>query len=188
MTELAGRDAMFQRVLILGCPGSGKSTFARGLRDLTGLPLHYLDMIWHLPDRTHVAQEEFDRRLSEILGGERWIIDGNYQRTLVPRLCACDAVFLFDLPVEECLAGASARVGRRREDLPWVEEELDGEFRQWIVDFPQHRLPELYGHLSRYRENRKITVFHSRREAEDYLGGLASPLLQGGKGGMIPEI
>ena len=31
---------MFQRALVLGCPGSGKSTFARRLRDITGLPLH----------------------------------------------------------------------------------------------------------------------------------------------------
>ena len=54
---------MFKRALILGCPGSGKSTFARRLRDITGLPLHYLDMIWHLPDRTTVPKEVFDRRL-----------------------------------------------------------------------------------------------------------------------------
>lgn len=163
---------MFERALILGCPGSGKSTFARRLRNSTGLPLHYLDMIWHRPDGTHVAQEEFDRRLLRLLSGERWIIDGNYQRTIEPRLRACDAVFLFDLPVEVCLAGAAERVGRRREDLPWVEETLDGAFRQWIEDFPQKCLPELYEHLSRYREGREITVFHSRREAEDYLTAL----------------
>ena len=116
---------MFQRALVLGCPGSGKSTFARRLRDITGLPLHYLDMIWHLPDRTTVPKEVFDRRLLGLVAGERWIIDGNYQRTIEPRLRACDAVFLFDLPVEDCLAGAMARVGRRREDMPWVEEALD---------------------------------------------------------------
>ena len=40
-----------KKVLILGCPGAGKSTFARKLRDKTGLPLYYLDMIWHKPDR-----------------------------------------------------------------------------------------------------------------------------------------
>ncbi len=177
---------MFQRALIVGCPGSGKSTFARRLRDLTGLPLHYLDMIWHRPDRTSITQAEFDRRLSEIVAGERWIIDGNYQRTIEPRLRRCDAVFLFDLPVEECLSGAAARVGRQREDLPWVEETLDGEFRQWIVDFPQNRLPELCEYLARYREDREITVFHTRREAEDYLAGLSRLLSRDEKSSMIP--
>lgn len=114
----------------------------------------------------------FDRRLSELAAGERWIIDGNYQRTIEPRLRACDAVFLFDLPVEDCLAGAMARVGRRREDMPWVEEALDGEFRQWILNFPQDQLPAIYEHLSRYGEGREITVFRSRREAEAYLDAL----------------
>lgn len=164
---------MFQRALVLGCPGSGKSTFARRLRDITGLPLHYLDMIWHLPDRTTVPKEVFDRRLLGLVAGERWIIDGNYQRTIEPRLRACDAVFLFDLPVEDCLAGAMARVGRRREDMPWVEEALDDEFRQWILDFPRDQLPAIYKHLSRYGEGREITVFRSRREAEAYLDALA---------------
>lgn len=175
---------MFQRALVLGCPGSGKSTFARRLRDLTGLPLHYLDMLWHLPDRTNVPREVFDRRLSELLAGERWIIDGNYQRTIEVRLRRCDAVFLFDLPTEECLAGVMARVGQRREDMPWVEEALDEEFRQWILDFPRDRLPELYAHLSRYREGREVTVFRSRREAEAYLSGLSGAE----KDGMIPPV
>ena len=45
-----------KKVLILGCPGAGKSTFARKLRDKTGLPLYYLDMIWHKPDRTAMPE------------------------------------------------------------------------------------------------------------------------------------
>ena len=77
---------MMEKVLIIGCPGAGKSTFARKLRDETGLPLHYLDMLWHRPDRTNLSPEEFDARLAGILEGERWIIDGNYLRTLETRL------------------------------------------------------------------------------------------------------
>ena len=71
-----------KKVLILGCPGAGKSTFARKLRDKTGLPLYYLDMIWHKPDRTTITKQEFDAKLSEIIKQEEWIIDGNYGRTL----------------------------------------------------------------------------------------------------------
>ena len=150
----------------MGCPGSGKSTFARQLRDITGLPLHYLDMIWHLPDRTTVPKEVFDRRLLELAAGERWIIDGNYRRTIEPRLRACDAVFLFDLPVEDCLAGAMARVGHRREDMPWVEEAIDDEFRQWILDFPRDQLPAIYEYLSRYGRRRHIWM--SWRAGENF--------------------
>ena len=55
-----------ERILVIGCPGAGKSSFARRLREITGLPLYYLDMIWHRLDRTTVAREEFDRRLEQM--------------------------------------------------------------------------------------------------------------------------
>lgn len=87
-----------KKVLILGCPGAGKSTFARKLRDKTGLPLYYLDMIWHKPDRTTITKQEFDAKLSEIIKQEEWIIDGNYGRTLEMRFEECDTVFFLDLP------------------------------------------------------------------------------------------
>ena len=95
-----------KKVLILGCPGAGKSTFARKLRDKTGLPLYYLDMIWHKPDGTTITKQEFDAKLSEIIKQEEWIIDGNYGRTLEMRFEECDTVFFLDLPTNVCLAGA----------------------------------------------------------------------------------
>ncbi|MBQ6261191.1 MAG: adenylate kinase [Firmicutes bacterium] len=159
-----------ERVLVIGSPGAGKSSFARGVREKSGLPLYYLDMIWHLPDRTTVTREEFDRRLEEILREDRWIIDGNYGRTLERRLMRCDTVFLLDLPVEVCLEGAKERVGKQREDLPWKEEELDPEFRRWIIDFPKEQLPRIYELLEQYKEGRQIVVFRSREEEDEWLG------------------
>ena len=100
-----------KKIIVIGCPGSGKTTFAEKLRDKIGMPLFYLDALWHKSDRTHISREEFDLRLGEILYRDSWIIDGNYSRTLERRIAACDTVFLFDLPVEACLAGAKARIG-----------------------------------------------------------------------------
>ena len=158
-----------EKVLVIGCPGAGKSTLARRLHDLTGLPLYHLDLIWHLPDRSHVPQEVFDRCLSEILAKERWIIDGNYGRTLEMRLEKCDTVLFLDYPLDVCLSGATARVGKKRSDLPWVEECFDGEFRQWILDFPREQLPQIYELLSRVGRGKKILIFHSRAEAEKWI-------------------
>ena len=67
-----------KKVIVIGCPGAGKTTFAERLRDKTELPLYYLDAIWHNPDRTHISREEYDARLAEILALDSWIIDGNY--------------------------------------------------------------------------------------------------------------
>lgn len=161
-----------KRIIIIGSPGSGKSTFARKLRDKTGLPLCYLDMLYHNPDKTTVGREEFDARLFAVMDNPGWIIDGNYQRTLPLRFEKCTKVFFFDLPVEQCLEGAASRVGRLREDLPWVESGFDPEFRQYIIDFPRDQLPLIYGLIDQYKDTREITVFHSREEADAWLAGV----------------
>lgn len=157
------------KVIIIGSPGAGKSTFARKLSDKTGLPLYYLDMLWHRPDQTNISREAFDARLGQIIQTDTWIIDGNYQRTLEIRLKECDTVFLMDFPLEICLAGAKSRIGKKREDLPWIESEFDEEFRQWIIDFPRTQLPEIYEMLKKYQEKTNIVIFKSREEADDYL-------------------
>ncbi|WP_297070080.1 hypothetical protein [uncultured Duncaniella sp.] len=161
-----------QKVIIIGCPGAGKSTFGRKLADVTGLPLHYLDMIWHRPDRTTVSREEFDKQLDSLLDGDRWIIDGNYIRTLPLRLFRCDTVFMFDLPLEVCLAGAEERLGKERVDMPWTDTVLDEEFRQWILDFPKMQLPLINLFLDSY--NGTVVRFKSRREADEYIIALKS--------------
>ena len=157
-----------QRAIVIGCPGAGKSTFARKLRARTGLPLYYLDMLWHRPDRTNVSRQAFDAALSAILATDRWIIDGNYQRTLEMRLQACNAVFFLDYPLPLCLAGAQERIGTKREDMPWVETEFDPEFKQWIEEFPKTQLPGIRELLGRYA-HKEIHTFHSRREADAWL-------------------
>ena len=160
------------KAIVIGSPGAGKSTFARKLRDITGVPLFYLDMIFHRADRTTVSREEFDRELGRIVALESWIIDGNYQRTLAMRFEAAEKVFYFDLPTEECLSGAAARIGTKREDLPWVERELDPDFQQYIIDFPKDQKPKIDRLISQYRQSRDIIIFKSRVEADCYLKSL----------------
>lgn len=158
-----------KRAVVIGCSGSGKSVFSRKLRDTTGLPLYYLDMIWHKPDGTNISRKEFDEKLSSIISRDSWIIDGNYQRTLETRIKACDTVFLFDLPTEVCVEGALSRIGKKREDMPWFENELDPEFRQWIESFRANQLPEVYRLLEKYKNGREIVVFRTREQADKFV-------------------
>ena len=157
-----------KKIIVIGCPGSGKTTFAEKLKDKIGLPLFYLDAIWHKPDKTHIPREEFDIRLKEILSGDRWIIDGNYSRTMETRLSACDTVFLFDLPAETCLQGATQRLGKGRYDMPWIDTELDPKLRAEIEEFPTKSLPKIYSLLEKYR-HKTVVIFLSHQEADAYL-------------------
>ncbi len=157
-----------KKIIVIGCPGSGKTTFAEKLKDKIGLPLFYLDAIWHKPDRTHISREEYDARLAEILALDAWIIDGNYSRTLESRLAACDTVFLFDLPVEVCLEGVISRIGKKRYEMPWIETELDPEFKKQIEEFPSKNLPTIYALLEKYC-NKTIFVFTTRQQADAFL-------------------
>ena len=158
-----------KRAVVIGCSGSGKSVFSRKLRDVTGLMLYYLDMIWHKPDGTNISREEFDEKLRSIMSRDSWIIDGNYQRTLETRIKACDTVFLFDLPTETCIEGALSRIGKKREDMPWFENELDPQFRQWIESFRENQLPEIYRLLEKYKNGRQIVVFRTREQADKFI-------------------
>ena len=118
-----------KKVLVIGSPGAGKSTFARELAKLTGLPLVYLDQLFWNSDRTTVPREVFDRRLEQALEKEAWIVDGNYQRTMERRLKRCDTVFFLDFPVKTCLEGVRARFGK-----PCWEESSDSK----IQPIPAH--------------------------------------------------
>lgn len=158
-----------KKIIIIGCPGSGKTTFAEKLHETTGLPLFYLDAIWHKPDRTHISRNEFDERLAEIFSLDKWIIDGNYSRTIEERLIACDTVFLFDLPTDVCLEGAIERLGKGRYDIPWIDSELDSEFKEKILRFKEENLPRIYCLIEKYRKEREIIVFYSREDSDKYI-------------------
>ena len=162
------KDMLMERIIVIGGSGSGKSTFARKLRDVTGLPLYHLDNVFWNEDRTHVSREVFDRRLDVILSYKRYIIDGEYGRTIERRIAAAETIFYFDIPLKDRLDGAVARVGKVHPDLPWTEESFDPDFEKWIRDYDTDQRPETLRLLEKHKE-KEIIIFKSRAEADDYI-------------------
>ena len=156
------------RIMIIGCPGSGKSTFARGLAAKMGLPLYYLDMMYWNPDRTTKPKDEFRAALRKTVALPEWIIDGNYGSTLEVRMEACDTVIFLDYPVEVCISGVEERRGKPRPDMPWVETEPDLEFIEFIQKYNEESRPKVIELLEKYKE-KNIIIFKSRAEADEYL-------------------
>ena len=158
------------KIIIIGCPGSGKSTFARALHAKTGIPLYYLDRMYWNADRTHGARDALIAKQQMIFPLPRWIIDGNYGSTMELRLTACDTVFLLDYPTEICLEGIRQRAGKPRPDMPWVEdpEHPDEEFEEFIRTYNERERPKVLTRLNKFKD-KTIYVFKSREDADDFL-------------------
>ena len=103
-----------------------------------------------------------------VLEKDRWIIDGNYSFSMEVRLKECDAVFFLDYPAKVCLDGVRTRMGKPRLDMPWIEQEYDEEFIQFIKSFKTERCPQIYALLEKYSDKPKV-VFKTRAEAEEFL-------------------
>ena len=161
----------YKRVAVIGCPGGGKSTFSRALRDRVDLPLYHLDAIYWRDDRTHLSREEFYPLMQKIIAREEWIIDGNYNATLEWRISACDLLIFLDYPAEVCLEGVRARRGQKRSDMPWVEEGDDEEFLEFSRAFETESRPRILELIGGYPD-KAVLVFRTREEAERYLDTL----------------
>lgn len=159
---------MMKKVLIIGCPGGGKSTFARALAQKTGLPLYYMDCLFWRADRTHLEREDFLTRIRGVISEDAWILDGHYSSSLALRLEACDTVFFLDYDLQTCLDGVASRQGKRRPDMPWIETEEDPVFQQYVRDFAEQQVPEIRELLKHYPQ-KACYVFHTREEADSWL-------------------
>ena len=164
-----------RRVLVLGCPGAGKSTLARSLGEALSLPVVHLDKLWWKSGWINRTEGEFDALLDAVLLGEEWVIDGNYLRTLPRRLERCDAVVLLDYPRRVCLFRALRRIltwrGRTRPDMAAdCPERLDGEFVRWIWEFHRTQRPQVLELLDGWTGEKQ--VFCSPKDCARFLAKL----------------
>jgi len=157
-----------KKIIVIGCPGSGKSTVARALHNKTGISLYHLDMMYWNADKTTVEKIVFRERLSAVIEKDEWIIDGNYGSTMELRMAACDTVIFLDYPLDVCLDGIKERRGKPRSDMPWIETEEDAEFIEFIKNFNTKQKPQILALLEKY-SSKNIFVFTSREEADAFL-------------------
>ena len=157
-----------KKIIVIGCPGSGKSTFAKALHNATGIWLYHLDMLYWNSDRTTVGKEIFRSRLMNVLAQPEWIIDGNYSSTMEMRMKECDTVFFLDYPTEICLDGIKQRKGKPRSDMPWIETEDDDEFLEFIRNYNNVSRPAVLELLQKYSD-KNIFIFTDRKDAEQFL-------------------
>lgn len=166
-----------ERIMIIGCGGSGKSTLARELGEKTGLPVVHLDQIWWAPGNwEHLEREDFDRRLLEEMDKPRWILDGNFNRTMELRLEKCDTVIYLDYSRWVCLFSWIKRVvtnwGKARADMaPGCAEWFDPEMAGWIWNFNKKNRKR-YHDLLAQQKGKTIRIFKNRRQLKAFLNSI----------------
>ena len=161
-----------ERIMIIGCGGSGKSTLARRLGEKTGLPVVHLDkLFWH-PGWVESTKEEIDEKIMAAMAKPRWIMDGNYNRTLPKRLEYCDTVIYLDFSTAACLLGVAKRVltsyGTVRPDMAeGCPERFDLEFLQWVRKFNGKHRKKYYDLLN--QTDKQVYILKNRRQVKRFL-------------------
>lgn len=167
---------MMNRILVIGCPGSGKSTFSKRLSKLLNLPLLHMDRIYHIDNFNQISRDELKFKINQFMeDNNAFIIDGNYSGTLDLRLQHADKVFYFDIPTDICLKNAINRTksNELRTDIaPGFDNSIiDEEFIEYIKTFNELKKPYNDKLLEKYDVS--ITYFTNYNEVEDFFKNIS---------------
>lgn len=165
-----------ERIMIIGCGGSGKSTLARQLGEKLKLPVVHLDQLFWRPGWVSISKDEFDRVHEAALAEEKWIMDGNFDRTIPRRLERCDTVIYLDFSRFACLMGVLKRVlttyGKVRPDMgEGCPERMDLDFLKWVWNFNKNKRERIYG-LLKEAEGVRVIILKNRRMVKKFLSEL----------------
>ena len=156
--------------MIVGRPGSGKTTLSVKLAQKFDLPLIHLDRIFWKEGWTEMPRDEFDEVLSNELKKDRWIIDGNYGRTIPLRLEYADTVICFDYPRLLCIWRVLKRViqnyGKNRFDMGnGCPERFDFGFIKFVW-----KCPSSYEKIKNFKGD--IILIRNKKDYNNYFGDL----------------
>lgn len=162
-----------ERIILIGCGGAGKSTLAQQLGEKLDIPVVHLDkLFWH-PGWVESSKEEIDEKIRIEMEKPRWIMDGNYNRTLPERLKRCDTVIYLDFSRFACLMGVAKRVittyGKVRPDMgEGCPERIDLDFFKWVWNFNKNKR-EGYYKLLNETQGVETIVLKNRRAVKKFL-------------------
>ncbi len=170
-----------QRVMIVGQPGSGKSTTARLLGERTGLPVFHMDHIHHLPDWVPRPMPDKVVMCQEVTDQEAWIFEGGLSATYPERLQRADTLVWIDIPMGlrffRVLRRTFQHWGTNRPDLPeGCVERIDREtftFWKWIWD-TRHTARAKIEAMAANPQGTRVVHLTSLKEVNAWLASLPS--------------
>ncbi|MBB3607971.1 AAA family ATPase [Rhizobium sp. BK602] len=171
-----------ERVLVVGCAGTGKSTLAQAiakLRELTYVSMDR-DVFW-LPGWKPRPRAEFIERIKQAVDGPRWIMDGNSPGTLPLRLPRADIVLWRRPPRHVALYGIFWRWlrfrGRTRPEMALgCPERLTWTFIRYVWNFEREEAPQFDEMLARHGQHVPVVMLRSYRDGDALLACLQSKI------------
>ncbi len=126
--------------MIIGGSGSGKSTVARKLGDITGLPVVHIDKIHWQPGWVERPEAERFEIIHETVAADQWILDGNYSSTFALRAARADTIIFLDISTPRRITRVVWRtisnLGGSRSDMPaGCPESLNARFVDFVVNW-----------------------------------------------------
>ena len=155
-----------KRILVIGCSGAGKSTFSKALHRRLKLPLIHLDQHYWKPNWTESEPGEWTKKVTELVRGEEWIIDGNFGGTMDIRLERADTIIYLDISTNKALYRILKRrfiyLGKTRPDMPAnCPERLSWEFIHYVAFFNRTRRDKIFQKLNALPKNKAVYILKS---------------------------
>ncbi|MEN8076607.1 DNA topology modulation protein [Clostridioides difficile] len=162
-----------KKIIVIGCGGAGKSTFSRKISKKLNIPVYHLDKIFWNKGWIETQREKFDNDVKEILTKDKWIIDGNYLRTLDMRAEKADTIIFINMPTYLCLYRIIKRrlmyIGKSRPDMAeGCPEGIDFDFFKWVLTYNKKIRPNILTKLKSYKD-KKIIIFNNRKDIKDFI-------------------
>jgi adenylate kinase family enzyme len=165
-----------KRVAVFGNAGGGKSTLARELAAITGLPLAVVDELQFRAGGARVPHEAYLRAHAALLAREEWIIDGFGGNEVVwKRLDAADTLVHVDLPLARHALWVTKRLVKGLLAAPpgWPDGSpiLSSSISSYRVLWPCHRYltPRYRSYVMEAARRKRVFRLRSRRELQAFL-------------------
>lgn len=163
---------MYNRICIIGGSGSGKSTLCNILSKELNLPAVHIDAINYNENWTEVDKTERDKKIIEKASEDKWIIDGNYNKTLKERFERADLIIWLDYSTYMHLKGALKRFftmrNQERPEIPGCKEHLDFKFMKYVITYNKKNRPIVLEKLQNIPKD-KVLIFKKQKDLNNWL-------------------
>lgn len=163
---------MYNRISIVGGSGSGKSTLCNILSKELGLPAIHLDAINYEPNWVEIDKTERDNIILSKAQDDKWVIDGNYNKTLKERFDKADLIIWLDYSTLKQLHGILKRYfttrNSERPEIPGCKERLEPEFIKYVLTYNKKKRPVILDYLKDIPKE-KVLIFKHQKDLNAWL-------------------